>query len=642
MKNSIFSQILLTGGLFMLFSCSDDNEILNETTKETTAVSFAAVFNDLSSDREAVKQQMGNIPECNEDEPAFVEVVVTQDGDPVAGSFMQPLRLDVILDSDGNYFTEEHENLELLPENYSLDYFRVLNENLEVIWIAPLYEPGEVNFSSMVESPLPLNIDLQPGTKKYVDVDVICYDDRLVNYYGYLFFDLEANQAIEFCIFGNYCDENGRHAEAIRYEVSVWNYSGNESAPKGTIIHENLESGIIIEDDFENEISVTYAVPLCIMLPDTEGEDQYYFEITLLDGVGYVGEDPLIRRGVITDEDVKSLFDGANNLDYYHFREGNCNLGDSPELFEEVEGESSIAEIFIPAFQSMYGGRGGIEWVHEFDANGSLLKSMLYELNPYRLLWEFNYSSYNESGLPHEVEAVYHRQGTPSVINLKFTYSENKINTITSYNDNDNFQYRQVVTDFDASNRITGSIFLNENNGFISREVTQFDSEGRIETTVTYSSETGTSEEDIIRRDVNSYNSFGEIYISKQLFDGIERKLEYFYRDDKTLREIKSVIYEEVPVFHTTEFDEDENRVFSISIQGDYKTEYTYLENGFHHTVTSYYHDFIYRIITYNEDRSSEWKIIEEDLSYKIEYKDPSGNIYKTEYYNSDGELISG
>ncbi len=336
MKNLILTTFL-SCLLFLLFSCSNDNETLNDPNQGKTAISFAAVLNDLISGREAVKQQLANIPQCSQDAPAFVEVVLTQAGELIAGTFQQPLRLIVRQDSQGIYFSEESLQLELLPGIYSLDYFRVLNENLQVIWIAPREEAGEVNFAGLVASPLPLEIDLRAGTKKYVNVEVICYDNRLVNYYGYLFFELQGNRAIKFCIFGNYCDENGRHAEAVRYAVSVWNFSGNEASPKGVNIYENLESGIIIEDDFENEISVTYAVPLCLALPDTAGQDQYYFEITLLDGVGYDVPDPLIRLGVITDDDVKSLFDGDNNLDYYHFREGNCNLGDSPALFEVVD-----------------------------------------------------------------------------------------------------------------------------------------------------------------------------------------------------------------------------------------------------------------------------------------------------------------
>ena len=224
--------------------------------------------------------------------------------------------------------------MELEPGIYSLEYFSVLDAALQVIWLAPREEPGEGNFGVLVDSPLPLEIDLRGFTKKYVNVDVLCFDDRVVNNYGYLFFDLETTQAIEFCIFGNYCDEDGRHAEAVSFEVSVWTYSGNQAAPKGELLHEHIPNAIIIEDDFENGISTTYAVPVCLTLPDLAEMDSYYVEITLFDGVGYeVAGDPVIRRGVITDMEIRSLFDGADRLDYYHFREGNCNLEDSPELF---------------------------------------------------------------------------------------------------------------------------------------------------------------------------------------------------------------------------------------------------------------------------------------------------------------------
>ncbi|WP_168191305.1 hypothetical protein [Antarcticibacterium flavum] len=306
---------------------------MKEAAPGKATLSFAAVLNDLLPGREADKQQLGNIPQCSEEAPAFVEVVVTHLEVPVAGTFQEPLRIKVHRDSQGNYFTAERAELELNEGIYHLEYFRVLDENQEVIWIAPREEDGEINFAGMVDSPLPLEIDLRAGTKKYVPVDVICFDDRLVNLYGYLFFDLQTNEAIKFCIFGNYCDETGRHIDAVSYSVSVWNFSGIEAAPKGAVLYEELQNAIVIEDDFENEISVTYAIPLCLALPDTPGQDEYYFEISLQ---GFGESNSLIRSGVITDEDVRSLYDGDNNVDYYHFREGNCNLGDSPDLFEDV------------------------------------------------------------------------------------------------------------------------------------------------------------------------------------------------------------------------------------------------------------------------------------------------------------------
>lgn len=329
MKNFIL-RTCLSFLVILQFSCSKEDENQNNPDQGKISLSFSAVLNDLASSRQADKQQIGNIPVCSDDSPAFVEVVVTHLDVPVAGTMEQPLRLAVFQDNQGIYLTEEKPELELIPGTYTLEYFKVLNDDLEVIWIAPRAEDGEINFGNFVAAPLPLEIDLRPGTKKYVSVDVLCFDDRMVNLYGYLFFELQTNQAIPFCVFGNFCDETGRHIDAVSFSVNVWNFSGDDAAPKGTILHENLYNVIWVADDFENGIAEYGYSPVCMALPDKPGLDQYYFEI-------YVSSIPNpIRSGVITDDDVRSLFDGDNNVEYYHFREGNCNLGDSPELFEDL------------------------------------------------------------------------------------------------------------------------------------------------------------------------------------------------------------------------------------------------------------------------------------------------------------------
>ena len=73
---------------------------------------------------------------------------------------------------------------------------------------------------------------------------------------------------------------------------------------------------------------------MCITLPDGPGLDEFYLEITLL----YPGEEgTLIRSGLISDVDVRSLFNGEDEVEYYHFREGNCNLEDSPVLLSDPQ-----------------------------------------------------------------------------------------------------------------------------------------------------------------------------------------------------------------------------------------------------------------------------------------------------------------
>src|SRR5690606_36867399 len=111
---------------------------------------------------------------------------------------------------------EEDEALELTPGNYTLNHFSVYDADGYLLWLAP--RGGAL--AAFVDNSLPLNIELGAGVKKYVDVSVLCYDDRDVNLYGYQFFELDINEAFEFCFFTNYCTPEGRHYPA-RYAVDI-------------------------------------------------------------------------------------------------------------------------------------------------------------------------------------------------------------------------------------------------------------------------------------------------------------------------------------------------------------------------------------------------------------------------------------
>jgi hypothetical protein len=131
-------------------------------------------------------------------------------------------------------------------------------------------------------------------------------------------------EAVKFCIFGNYCDKTGRHYPA-RYSVSVWNYANGK---RGINLVTNVTNEVALNDagDYAGTVA-------CVTLPDSDGQDEYYFEITLLNSNAYSDvEEEIIRSGVITDTDVKALYDGATNVDYYHFRAG-CQEEDTPSLF---------------------------------------------------------------------------------------------------------------------------------------------------------------------------------------------------------------------------------------------------------------------------------------------------------------------
>ena len=325
--------ILLTIAL-ILSSCSKEEEPLDSTSDQTT-LSFNALLNDLVS-RQADKQ-VADAPACSSSIPAFVDVILSQNDIFVVGTEEEPLRIALNadatdIDNDGtpDYFTKESSSLELSPGTYVLEYFTVLDADGNIIWISPIDDGAPGGLDEIVENGLPMEINLGAGVKKYVDVDVVCFDDRIVNLYGYLFFDLNGVEVIEFCIFGNYCDETGRHAEFVRYSVDAWKFSGDAFSPKGALLYEDLESSVVVTD--YEDYADTAAVPLCINLPDGPGFDEYYIEITMIEPGT---EDEVIRSGLISDVDVRNLFSGDDELEYFHFREGNCNMEDTPVLLSD-------------------------------------------------------------------------------------------------------------------------------------------------------------------------------------------------------------------------------------------------------------------------------------------------------------------
>ncbi|NJW51946.1 hypothetical protein [Salinimicrobium oceani] len=323
-------------GTFVLFaflftSCSkEENVPANDTEKAT--LSFGAIVNDLvnNSNKSSNKDHLGDFPVCSDAQPAYVMIALSQDGNDVVGSMEAPFRVDLV---QGQIFTEETPELELEPGDYSLDHFMVYDAAGNVIWIAPTGGP----MAEYVDNPLPMDISLGAGVKKYVDVSVLCFDDRDVNEYGYLFFDIDTNEAIEFCIFGNFCDETGRHYTA-EYSVDVWTYSNGTA---GEQLYNNVMNSV--EMDANGDLA---SAPVCFALPDTEGMDEYYFEITLLDGEGYNASERIVRAGVITDEEVRMFFDGDDNLDYYHFRTG-CDNDDNVPVFQDPEEDANFYKAVI-------------------------------------------------------------------------------------------------------------------------------------------------------------------------------------------------------------------------------------------------------------------------------------------------------
>ncbi|WP_051931112.1 thrombospondin type 3 repeat-containing protein [Gillisia sp. Hel_I_29] len=328
MKNFKFL-IAFAAMIILLFTyCSKDdvNDQNSETNSELVSISFDAVLKDFNTNRSLTKQnQLADIPECLDNVPSKVRVALKDsegawvsmaNGD--AGEFIE---IPVIANDEGGWMTKESADLELPPGDYTLEYFAVLDTDNNVLWIAPRENDdyGPANFANFVSDALPIAIDLRAGVKKYIDVEVLCYDERMADEYGYLFFDFSQVDVITLCLFGNYCDVTGRHYPA-RFSVEAWIFSGDLADPK---LGEPLTNGMLTnETGIYEDTEDAFARPLCIALPNSSDEDTYYIEIKLLGFEGvYTDPEVPVETLVITDTEILDLYNGESNT-YYHFRIG--------------------------------------------------------------------------------------------------------------------------------------------------------------------------------------------------------------------------------------------------------------------------------------------------------------------------------
>ena len=313
--------------LALLFtSCSkDENPVANDSDKAT--LSFGAILEDLASKSSGKQSDLSDMPDCTDGVADYVAVhLTTQAGADILGSAADPFEIDLV---DGQVFTEEIPELELEPGTYVLQHFSVYTEGGDLLWLAP--KGGEL--ADYVENPLPLTINLGAGVKKYVDVDVLCYDNRDVNAYGYLFFELDMNRAFEFCFFANYCNGDGIHYPA-RYSVDI------------SIDGETLYSGVINTTGV-NEWGDLYAEPLCFALPDiadyADDEEYIDFTLTLLDweaegAYGDVAQET-ITGSLSRNEILANHVSGTDEVEYEHFRFG-CGDDDGGETPTDSDGDT--------------------------------------------------------------------------------------------------------------------------------------------------------------------------------------------------------------------------------------------------------------------------------------------------------------
>ncbi|MCM8570531.1 hypothetical protein NE848_14140 [Gramella jeungdoensis] len=321
MKKLKISMSLLAIFALLLTSCSKEetaSPLDDPNVQSSVDLTFGAMLNDLSNRAMATnKTHFGTIPDCSDTEPAYVVLEISYDGQ--APETEGPITVDILSDGD-DYFTAFSELLKVPVADGSfvtvtLNSFRVFDSGDNVIWVAPKESDG--NFDGYVDSALPISFDVEDGTKPYIDVEVLCFDRRMVNEYGYPFFDLIPGKLYPLCFFANFCPSpDGRHYVA-NYSIDLY-YDDGDSRIQ---LYPNPEDDAqAVTDDSNNS-----ADPVCLVVPESPFEDPtidyLFYVITPLDwpnNYGDIDNTPMAEVGLNWNEVEALLNDDGETNEYLH------------------------------------------------------------------------------------------------------------------------------------------------------------------------------------------------------------------------------------------------------------------------------------------------------------------------------------
>lgn len=265
--------------------------------------------------------------------------------------------------------------------------------------------------------------------------------------------------------------------------------------------------------------------------------------------------------------------------------------------------------------------RRNVHWIHEFDSEGRITKSKAYQKYPWRPLLLYTYSDYDLNGYPRFFTGDHLFGDGSNAFTLNFYLAYGLNSEITSFGYSPSFMTDAhnlwEINQVDSKRRVT--------------EYTTFDQGAPVARTVyEYNEENNTDRESIYDygktepKSVNEnfYTHFGSLAMVKSYYSSFTRVVNRYYRPNYSFeKEVRTEYRDSEPVLKEVDFID---------------------ENGHLYRTERYSDEFLFEVIESAEDRSSKTTIYNrEDGSYYIEYRDTNRRKYKTEYYDSDGNLLS-
>ncbi|MFV8224426.1 hypothetical protein [Christiangramia aquimixticola] len=320
MKTIKFYWAFIAAFALLLGSCSKEDVGTSEgvISDNVAYLTLGPVLNAMQND---INKQQAT-PACTDDDPSYAMIRLLYGPNNVVVETEVGIKED-----DQGLFTEYSEDLEIPVKNgntvsITLTDFVVYNDDDVAIWAAP--KIGS-DYAKFVSDPLAREFSLRAGSKNYVNVDVLCIDDRTVNLYGYQFFDITPIKLYEFCVFANYCTDSGRHYTAD-YSLNLYEYSDGQM---GDLIYENLSPNKGVDGD------TFWADPLCMFVPGpgegVDSDEEYLYFVATLKDWNYDGDEQVIEQALSWDT-IQMLLDrdGDDDTTNYWHMFFNCDEEDGP------------------------------------------------------------------------------------------------------------------------------------------------------------------------------------------------------------------------------------------------------------------------------------------------------------------------
>ena len=332
---------------------------------------------------------------------------------------------------------------------------------------------------------------------------------------------------------------------------------------------------------------------------------------------------------------------------------------------------------FLPTFtnyfridrHSTYGNGASIalNWVHEFDSEGILLKSTAYEKYPFRPHAEYYFSNYDATASSLDIQITtynYYDWNTYKLENYTIKFDENYLIKELIPGEGALLTKRKVFDEYNSENWLVSASIYNDEDQFVIASKHTYDSDGNLlETRVAQFEGT----ERLLK--AYTYTAFGEVNtVLNYTNPNYTQEYEYIYREDKSLEMLNFSLPEGSSSYS---FSESEYlKEWILSYNNGYKYNYIYdseekIEKEYYDGVLIY--NYYYRFedgygysgypykwewhedgilrerYTLNENykqESYEYFYDNGNVEYK-DFYDEEGNWTYTEFYDEEGNLVN-